>query len=98
MAPTYTLEHRVTLDWKRLTADQKVAFREARDKLFEDRATGKGFRPSLRVKGVQGTRGIFEMTWAPDGRATFEYGSEQREGGPHIVWRRIGTHDISGRP
>jgi hypothetical protein len=35
---------------------------------------GRGFRPGLRVKGVRGAAGIFEMTWADDGRATFEYG------------------------
>jgi len=34
------------------------------------------------------------MTGADDGRATFEYGSVVREGETHIVWRRIGTHDI----
>ena len=31
--------------------------------------------PDLRVKGVQGAEGVFEMTWADDGRATFEHGS-----------------------
>jgi hypothetical protein len=38
------------------------------------------------------------MTWAADGRATFEYGQEMRRGDPHIIWRRIGTHDIFGQP
>ena len=38
------------------------------------------------------------MTWAPDVRATFEYGAEVREGEAHIVWRRIGTHDIVKHP
>ncbi len=56
------------------------------------------FRPGLRVKGVQGAERVFEMTWADDGRATFEYGSAVREGETHIVWRRIRTHDIFTRP
>ncbi|TDQ53002.1 hypothetical protein [Actinorugispora endophytica] len=34
------------------------------------------------------------MTWAPDGRATWEYGDEQRSGTPHVIWRRVGTHAI----
>jgi len=34
------------------------------------------------------------MTWAPDGRALFRYGDPVREGEPHVVWLRIGTHDI----
>ncbi len=34
------------------------------------------------------------MTWAPDGRALFRYGDPVCEGEPHVVWLRIGTHDI----
>jgi hypothetical protein len=45
------------------------------------------------------SRGIFyEMSWPGDGRATFHYGPEQRPGEPHIVWRRIGGHDILKNP
>ena len=54
--------------------------------------------PDLRVKGVQGAEGVFEMTWADDGRATFEHGSAVHAEETHIVWRRIGTHDIFTRP
>jgi hypothetical protein len=60
----------------------------------EDIREGKGFRKGLRVKGVQGASGIFEMTWANDGRATFEYGEPVRGDDPHIVWRRVGTHAV----
>lgn len=35
-----------------------------------------------------------EMTWAPDGRATWQYGDEVRPGVTHILWRRVGGHDI----
>jgi hypothetical protein len=38
------------------------------------------------------------MTWADDGRATFEYGSEQLLGETHIIWRRIGGHEILKNP
>ncbi len=37
------------------------------------------------------------MTWAPNGRATFEYGEEIR-GEPHVVCRRIGTHEAFRSP
>jgi hypothetical protein len=50
------------------------------------------------VKGVQGHSGIFEMTWAPDERATFQYGSEQIPGEKHIIWRRIGGHEMLQSP
>jgi hypothetical protein len=50
------------------------------------------------VKGIQGATGIFEMTWAPNGRATFEYGDEVAEDHPHVIWRRVGTHDVFRQP
>lgn len=53
------------------------------------------FRASLRVKGVRDQAGIFEMTWdMPNGRATFRYGSERLPGEQHIIWLRIGGHEI----
>jgi len=63
-----------------------------------DMGDGKGFRKGLRVKGVKGATGIFEMTWGDDGRATFEYGEPVVETEPHVVWRRIGTHAIFKKP
>ena len=66
--------------------------------MLEDLRSRVGFRVSLRVKSVQGHPGVFEMTWANDGRATFSYGSEQRPGEAHIIWRRIGGHDILKNP
>ena len=59
---------------------------------------GQSFHPRLRVKRAQGHPGVWEMTWAPDGRATFQYGHEVRPGEPHIVWRRVGPHAIFRRP
>jgi hypothetical protein len=47
---------------------------------------------------VQGYPGVRELTWAPNGRATFEYGDELHPGDPHIIWRRIGTHGIFRKP
>jgi len=41
------------------------------------------------------------MTWSfagPDGRATFEYGDSILPDEPHIIWRRVGTHDIFREP
>jgi hypothetical protein len=86
-------------DWDRLTPEQQRAFRAAVVQFAADAAAGgHGFRPGLRVKRVQGHPRIWEMTWAADGRATFEYGDEVRPGEPHIIWRRIGTHSIFRRP
>jgi hypothetical protein len=59
---------------------------------------GGQFRKGLRVKGVKGATGVLEMTWADNGRATFQYGAPVVEGEPHVIWRRVGTHGISSPP
>ncbi len=64
----------------------------------EDFQAQRGFRKGLRVKGIQGASGVFEMTWADNGRATFEYGEAKVEDEPHIIWRRVGTHAIFTKP
>jgi hypothetical protein len=47
------------------------------------------------VKGYKSAPGWYEMTWAPDGRALWKYGTPlQGKPGPHIVWLRVGTHDV----
>ncbi len=40
------------------------------------RVTPPSFSPALRVKRVQGASGVWEVTFASDGRATFAYGDE----------------------
>ena len=95
--PTFAQTDRFRRDLAKLTAAQKIAFRAAVAKFVADLPSGS-FRPGLRVKRVQGAAGVFELTWADDGRATFEYGPVVREGETHVVWRRIGTHDIFTRP
>jgi hypothetical protein len=86
-------------DWDRPTPQQQRAFRNAITQFITGLAGGEqGFHPTLRVKRVQGHPRIWEMTWAPDGRATFEYGQEVQPGEPHVIWRRIGTHSIFRRP
>ncbi len=95
--PTFAQTDRFRRDFAKLTALQKAAFRVAAARFVADLRTGQ-FRAGLRVKGIQGADGVFEMTWAEDGRATFEYGSPVRAGETHVVWRRVGTHNIFAMP
>jgi hypothetical protein len=96
--PAYTKLPRFQKDFDQLSADEQERFREAVGKFVQDLGRARGFRPSLRVKGVQGAPGIYEMTWAPDGRATFHYGEPIQEREAHVVWRRVGTHAILANP
>lgn len=96
--PTFRWLPRFGADFDRLAHAQQAAFLAAVALFAADLGAGHQFRKSLRVKGVKGARGVFEMTWAADGRATFRYGEPVREGEPHVIWRRIGTHDIFKQP
>ena len=95
--PTHAELQRFLRDYTRLTPSQRAAFGEAVT-LFVAGVAAKRFDPRLRVKRVQGAPQVWEMSWAPDGRATFEYGPEVRPGEAHIIWRRIGTHSIFRQP
>ncbi len=95
--PTHDEDSRFWADYSRLTADQRAVFRSAITKFVQDLEEGR-FRKGLRVKRVQGYPGVWERTWAEDGRATFEYGASLIPGEPHIIWRRVGSHDIFENP
>jgi hypothetical protein len=96
--PTYAWLSLFSRDWQKLTRDQQVAFLRAVAILAEDLRVGAGFRPGLRVKKMKGHDNIWEMTWAPNGRATFSYGDSVAGDEAHVIWRRIGTHDIFTAP
>lgn len=96
--PTYAWLARFRRDFEALSPDQQDAFLLAISQFVEDLKADHGFRKGLRVKGIQGASGIFEMTWAGDGRATFEYGTSVSSDEVHIVWRRVGTHAIFTKP
>lgn len=52
-------------DWDRLSPKQQREFRAAVAQFIADFAEGgQGFHPSLRVKRVQGSPGVWEMSWA----------------------------------
>ena len=95
--PTNELRPEFLRDYAQLTPEQQLAFRAMVAKFVVDLRTGT-FRAGLRIKGVQGHAGVYEVTWAPDGRATFEYGDPVQPGERHVIWRRIGSHDIFDEP
>lgn len=96
--PTHTETVRFRRDYNALTPEQREKFKGAVRRFVADLRGEQGFRKGLRVKSVKGTRNVFELTWAPDRRATFEYGDETVAGEQHVIWRRVGTHDILQKP
>ncbi|HEV2036162.1 MAG TPA: hypothetical protein VGU71_18550 [Candidatus Dormibacteraeota bacterium] len=92
-------------DLSRLSQDEFQLFKRIARDVFSPAADRHAAKPSspwpasLRIKRVQGARGIVEMTWSfagPDGRATFELITVHGE--LRVRWRRIGAHKIFRRP
>ncbi|HVH62702.1 MAG TPA: hypothetical protein VNA65_03775 [Candidatus Dormibacteraeota bacterium] len=92
-------------DIRRLSQDEYELFRKVARESFSPAADRIARDPSakwpakLRVRMVQGTRGIFEMTWSfagSDGRATFELVRVDRE--LRVRWRRVCGHKVFRRP
>ena len=97
--PTYEVSDAFRRDLASLTPEQYARFQIAVRKFIEDlwaieAGEQAGFRPGLRVKRVWGTSGLYEMTWAPDGRATFSWGESILRGARHVEWVRCGGHHI----
>lgn len=97
--PTYEAADSFKKELARLTAEQRRQWQIGLKKFIEDlKAIEAGqqqmFRPGLRVTGVVGLPGAYEMTWADDGRAIWSYGEPKVEGMRHVQWLHVGTHDI----
>lgn len=96
--PTFEVAARFLRDFEALSDAEQAAFRDAVAKFVADMKAGSAFRKGLRGKGVKGAGGVYELTWADDGRATFQYGHSRSGGEPHVIWRRVGTHSIFRQP
>jgi hypothetical protein len=78
--PTYDVFASFWRDWRSLTPQQQLAFMRALEQFKADLRSG-ALRPGLPIKRVQRHPGVWEITWAADGRATFEHG--RRSGASH---------------
>lgn len=101
--PTSDKSARFRRERRRLAKEQRAQLDTAMDRFKDDLGDIEAgrrsrFRPGLRVKGVKGAPGVFEMTWARDGRATFSWGDEVVPGERHVIWRRCGGHEILKDP
>lgn len=97
--PTHGERPAFIRDFNGLSREQQRQFLDTLDKFVADLAAKEfgsraKFRKGLRVKPYRGQQGVFEMTWADDGRALFEFGPSRVDGKIHVEWLRVGTHDI----
>jgi hypothetical protein len=98
MTPTYELDTGFAREFAHLSREQDRDFRKAVRKFIDALRDGEQPPNSLRIKRVQGTKDIWEMSFSGDGRATFRYGTEAMPGETHVQWLRIGGHEILSRP
>ena len=104
--PTYEVEPRFWNDYHRLTVAEQRMFRHAVEEFVgvlreweQERQRGiPRFPRRLGVTPMVNQPGIMELAWAADGRATWRYGTPRRPQTFHIIWRRIGSHDIYSDP
>ena len=92
--PTYERSPEFIELYQRLTAEQKALFRTAVKKFRDGLGRCQGFRKGLSIKGLKGAPGMFELTWAPDGRAVFSFGKSLRQNERHVSWHAVGTHGV----
>lgn len=104
--PAYVAHTRFLNDYHSLGANERDRFLAARrqftERLREWEAGGclgvPRFPKSLGVKPMKGHSNIWELAWSGDGRCTWQYGTRQKSGHCHIIWRRIGDHRIYDDP
>lgn len=93
--PTFERLARFDREFRRLPREQQRAFLAMLPVFIAAlKENPPAFPPRLRVHRVQAAAGVWEIAFAPDGRATFEYGQEVLANEPHVIWRRVGTHGV----
>ena len=108
--PTFEAHDRFRNEHRGLSAARQQLFSRALDEFIEvflewekeQRPGIPRFPARLRVKSVQGhpriRPRIMELSWAGDGRCTWQIGISKLQGKYHVIWRRIGSHAIFDDP
>lgn len=92
--PTHEETERFHSELKRLRADKRALFDQARKEWVAALKAHRTPPARLGIRRFLSIEGMYEFHFAPDGRALFRYGPEQKPGEVHIIWERIGEHDI----
>lgn len=105
--PTFAADAQFWSEYSNLSTGDQELFLRARDefvnclKVWEAQGC-QGIPQFPRKLGVtslvRDKRRYMEFAWAGDGRCTWEFGTPQRPGKCHVIWRRIGSHRIYENP
>jgi hypothetical protein len=74
------------------------AYLRAKDRFVAALKANRSPEPGLGIRQMAGHPSIYEFHFTDAGRATFEYGSASRGADAHVIWRRIGGHEIYNNP
>jgi hypothetical protein len=94
LVPTYEETKRFNNEYNRLRTDKRALFNQACKEWVTALKTHQPPPARLGIRRFLSIEGMYEFHFAPDGRTLFRYGPEQKPGEVHIIWERIGGHDI----
>lgn len=93
--PKYTFREGFMREWRKLKPSEQRLFETAWRAIVTNLKAGKGL-PAPPLVEKMSSLDIYEVRWAPNGRATFHI--DRQDGEDVIIWRRIGDHEIYKRP
>jgi len=95
--PYYTSLPTFDREFKKLTAEEKLAFMATVRKLIQSLSSGQGIPGLPLIRKLSGYN-LYELRWAADGRATFEYAYDSTLQANKVIWRRVGDHSVLNNP
>ncbi len=94
--PKFDKETGFLAEYAKLSSQEKKQFRAAVRKIIAALDAGKFPGPPLVQKMTD--RDVYEVRWAANGRATFQYKYDAALGENVVIWRRIGDHRVLTNP
>ena len=96
--PTFAWLPRFMREYQSLSLREAAAFRRARDRFIAALQAHRPPEAGLGIEEMSGHPGVYEFHFSGSGRSTFHYGDPVIPGEMHVIWRRIGGHEIYREP
>jgi hypothetical protein len=96
--PTFAWYPRFGREYLALSRRESATFRRARDRFIAALQAKRPLEAGLGIREMSGHPGVYEFRFSAGGRATFHYGKPVIPGEAHVIWRRIGGHEIYQEP